>query len=97
MLQKFSEFSSKRTFHYAMGTFLRKGDKKVLLSIFFPVASTNVGICLNFLTFSFNRFTTLVKKIKAIPSANPKLLNLNQAHPSKKLFFGQIFIKLLLR
>ena len=35
----------------------------------------------NFLTFNFNPFAT-----KAIPSVNPKLLNLNQAHPSKNLF-----------
>ena len=40
----------------------------------------------NFLTFSFSSFTLLVSNFKAISSANPKLLNLNQAHLSKKLF-----------
>ena len=34
---------------------------------------------------------------KAIPSASPKLLNLNQEHPTKKIgFSGQILIKLRL-
>ena len=55
---------------------------------FSPVTSTNVGICLlNFLTFSFNAFATLLQNFKAILSASPKLLNLNQDHPSKKWFF----------
>ena len=31
-----------------------------------------------FLIFSFNPFTALVKNFKVIPSASPKLLNLNQ-------------------
>ena len=35
----------------------------------------------------FNPFTTLVQNFKFVPSANPKLLNLKQNHPSKKLFF----------
>ena len=39
---------------------------------------------LKLLNFSFNLFSTL---IKAIPSASPKLSNLNQGHPSKKLIF----------
>ena len=55
---------------------------------FFAVISTNVGIgpC-NFLTFSFNPFATLVRNFKFAPSASPKLLNLNQDHPSKKAIF----------
>ena len=39
------------------------------------------------LTFSFNPFAALVQKFKAIPTAYPKLLNLSQGHPSKKLVF----------
>ena len=39
------------------------------------------------LTFSFNAFATLVSILKAIPSASPKLLNLNQDHLSKKVVF----------
>ena len=39
------------------------------------------------MTFSFNLFATLVKISKAVPSASPKLLNLNQDYPSKKWFF----------
>ena len=46
--------------------------KKASPTSFSPVTSTNVGISpQNFLTFS----------------ANPKLLNLNQDHSSKKRFF----------
>ena len=55
---------------------------------FSPVTSTNIGISpQNFLTFSFNSFATLVQNFKAIPRASPKLLNLNQDHPSKKVAF----------
>ena len=46
---------------------------------FFPVTFTNVRFSpKNFLNFSFNPFATLVKNLKAMPSASPKLLNLNQ-------------------
>ena len=74
-------------------------DRKSL----YPVTSTNVGITnpppppppsppkknkkTLTLTFSFNPFAALVQKFKAIPTAYPKLLNLNQGHPSKKLVF----------
>ena len=52
------------------------------------VASTNVRISLlNFLTFSFNPFTTLVLSYKAVNSVSPKSLNLNQKLPLKKWFF----------
>ena len=55
---------------------------------FFSVTSLNVGIITqNFLTFSFNPFASLVENFKAIPSASPKLLNLNQGHPLKNWFF----------
>ena len=55
---------------------------------FSPVTSTNVGFgTQNFLTFSFNPFTTLVQNVKFVLSATPKLLNLNQDHPSKKAIF----------
>ena len=53
-----------------------------------PVTSTNLGFGpQNFLTFSFNPFSTLVQNLKFVPSASPKLLNLNQDHPSKKAIF----------
>ena len=55
---------------------------------FSPVTSTNVGFGpQNFLAFSFNPFSTLVQNFKFAPSASPKLLNLNQGHPSKKAIF----------
>ena len=55
---------------------------------FSPVNSTNVEISpKNFPTFNFNAFSTLVWNFKAIPAASPKLLNLNQDRPSKKVFF----------
>ena len=58
------------------------GDKKAPPTSFPPVTSTNVGISpKNFLTFTYNPFTTLVQIFKAIPSVSPKLLNLNQDHP----------------
>ena len=51
---------------------------------FSPVTSTNVQLGpLNFLTFIFNPFATLVQNFKFVPSASLKLLNLNQDHPSK--------------
>ena len=57
-------------------------------SSFSLVTSTNVGISSqNFLTFSFNLVATLVQNFKFVPSASPKLLNLNQDHPSKKAVF----------
>ena len=53
-----------------------------------PVTSTNIGFRpQNILTFSFNPFATLVKNFKFAPNASPKLLNLNQDHPSKKKQF----------
>ena len=50
----------------------------------FPLAnSADVGISPpKFLTFSFKPFA-----FKAIPSASPKLLNLNQDQPTKKMVF----------
>ena len=59
------------------------------------VTLTNVSISpKDFLTFSFSLFTTLVQNFNTIPSASPKLLNLNQEQ--KKGFSGQILIKLRL-
>ena len=67
---------------------LKKKPKKAPPTSFSPVTSTNVEFGpQNFLTFSFNPFATLVQNFKFVPSANPKLLNLNQDHPSKKVIF----------
>ena len=64
------------------------GGKKAPPTIFLPVTSTNVGIDpQNFLTFSFDSFATLVQNFTFVPSASPKLLNLNQDHPSEKADF----------
>ena len=69
-------------------TLFRMGDKKGLPTSFSFLISTNVEISpKNFLTFSFNPFATLVQNFKAISSPSPKLLNLNQGNPSKKLVF----------
>ena len=55
---------------------------------FSPVTSFNAGFCpQNLLTFSFNPFATLVENFKIVPSASPKLLNLDQDHPSEKAIF----------
>ena len=62
--------------------------QKGLSTSFFHVASTNVeNYPKYFLIFSFNLFATLVCNFKAIPSASPKLLNLKQDHPSKRVAF----------
>ena len=55
---------------------------------FFPATSTSIGISpRTFLTFSLHPFVTLVWNFKAIPGFSPRLLNLNQEHPLKKLVF----------
>ena len=64
------------------------GAKNAPCTSFPLVTSTNTGISPeNFLNFSFNPFATLVQNFKFIPSVSPKLLNLNQDHPSKKVVF----------
>ena len=64
------------------------GCKKVPSTSFSPLTSTNVGISpQNFQAFSFNPFTRLVQNFKFVSTASPKLLNLNQDHPSKKEVF----------
>ena len=88
-----------------------EGGAKRSPTSFFPVISTNVVITPQyFLTFTFKPFVTLLKNFKFVPSASPKLLNLNQdppptpppphPHPKKKKakssFSGQIFLKLRL-
>ena len=58
------------------------GSKKAVPTNFPPVTSSNVGISSpKYLTSSFKAFATLVLKLKAIPSASSKLLNLNQEDP----------------
>ena len=64
--------------------FVEKGSP----ASFSPGTSRNVRISSrNFLTFSFNPFATQVWNFKFVPSASPKLLNLNQDHPSKTVVF----------
>ena len=65
---------------------------------FSPINSTTVEINpQNFLNFSFNSFVKMVQNFKAISSASPKLLNLNQDYSSKTLLFsGKSFTKLRL-
>ena len=65
-----------------------KGGQKGPSTSFPFATSENVGISpQNFLTVSFNPFDTLVKNVKFVPSASPKLLNLNQDHLSKEVVF----------
>ena len=64
------------------------GRQKGPPTSFSLVTSTNVGFApRNFLAFSFNPFTTLVQNVKFLPSASPKLLNLNQDKKKKKAIF----------
>ena len=65
-----------------------KNGELSLCTNFSHVTSTNEGISPeNFLTFSFNLFATLAEIFETTSSASPKLLNCNQDHPSKKVFF----------
>ena len=58
-----------------------------------PVTYTNVGFGpQNFLTFSFNSFATLEENFKFVPSDSPKLLNLNEGPPSKKILQKRFLI-----
>ena len=67
---------------------LGKKSPTTLTYQFFPSTSTNVRFSpQNLLPFSFNFFPVLVKNSKFVPSASPKLLSLNEDHPSEKLFF----------
>ena len=69
-------------------TLFRMGGKKAPPTSFSPVTSTNVEFGpQNILTFSFNPFATLVQNFKSVPSASPKLLNVNKDYPSKKAIF----------
>ena len=55
---------------------------------FSSVTSANVRISpQNFLTFSFNPFALLAQNLQFVTSPSPKLLNLNQNQPSKKVVF----------
>ena len=74
-----------------------RGKQKAPSTSYSQVTSTNVGFSPpNFLTFSFNPLPKLVKNLKFVPTACPKLLNLNQDHPSKKRFFWSNLVKLRL-
>ena len=67
-------------------TLFRMGGQKSPPTSFSPVTSTNVRFGpQKFPTFSFHPFATLKQNFKSVPS--PKLLNLNQDHPSKKAIF----------
>ena len=64
-----------------------------LRTICYDVITTEISTFLLFVSagVSFESAFSL-----CLPSANPKLFNLNQAYPSKKLFFsGEILINLL--
>ena len=64
------------------------GKKSNRYHSFSPIASRNVEISpRSFLTYSFNAPATLMQNLKAMPSASPKLLNLNQDQSAKKVFF----------
>ena len=62
-----------------------EGAKRPQDQVFYST-SRKVGTSLqNFLTVSFNIFATLVLNFKFMPSDSPKLFNLNQDNPSKKM------------
>ena len=71
------------------------GEEKSPPTSISPGTSTNVGIrSQKFLTFSFSSLATLVQNVNFVPSASPKLSNLNQDHPSKKEFFWSNLYKI---
>ena len=60
-------------------TLFRMRGKKDRPTSFSPATSTNVGISpLNFLTFSFKSFSTLLQNLNFIPYFRAELLGLNQ-------------------
>ena len=67
---------------------VKGGGQKGTPTSFTPLTSTTEWFgSQNFLTFCFNPFATLLQNFQFLPSASPKLLNLNQDHPSKKAIF----------
>ena len=52
-----------------------------------PISTNVVIIPLNFWTFIFNSFFSLMQNLKTLPSASSNLLNLNQEYLSKMWFF----------
>ena len=77
-------------FVYCSLTLFRMGGRRSKRppTSFSPITTTNARISQQeFLTFGFNPFATLMQNMKAIPSASPKLLNLEQDNPSKKKRF----------
>ena len=62
------------------------GSKKTPPYQLFPCYFVRISFE-NLLTFSFNPFGRLVLHFKFIPSTSPKLLNLNEDHPSEKAVF----------
>ena len=62
--------------------------QKNVFTDFYPLTFPNVRVSPhNSLNFSSNLFATLLENFKAIPSASPKLSDLNQDHSSQKYFF----------
>ena len=54
---------------------------------FFPLTSLNTVISLqNFVTFTLNSFSTLLLKVKTMPSTNSKFMTLNHDLPSGNVF-----------
>ena len=84
-----------RIISYYFNPIQHGGQKAPPPTSFSAVTSTNVWFGpQNFLTFSFNPFVTLVQNFKFVPSASPKLSNLNHDRSSKKRFFWSNFYKI---
>ena len=99
LLSKFSTSTEKNLsneqFHFCQAEVsltqfrMGRGWKKTPTASFSPVTFKNLGIGpQNFLASRFNHF--------AIPSASPKLLNLNWGAPKNICFSSQIVTKLML-
>ena len=74
-------------FYHLINPIQNGGGQKSPTCQFFPRDFYKCRDPLKFLTFSFNLFTTLMWNFKGMAIASPKLLNLNQYHPTKKWFF----------
>ena len=74
------------SYKISLTLFRMRGGAKRPPTSFSPVTSTNVRFSPQ--NFSFNAFARLVQNFKFVRSASPKLLNLNQDHPSKKVVYS---------
>ena len=85
LLSKYQYFSKKTSTWKSHAPFFKQ--RCIFAKLKFEPSSgwREASIHQNFLTFISYHFATMVQILKTIPSSRPKLLNLNQDYPSKKV------------